>query len=243
MHNFQQFFISRECDCSKADNRPPMIDKTQYSSWASRMLLYIKGNENGKLLVGSILNGPFKYGTVTELETQTTPATVRDRRYNELTDAEKIRLEISLQERESKLYDEFDMFTSEPEETIHSYYLRFAQLINDMHTIEMTMKPIQVNTKFINHFQLECSKFVMGVKLAKDLHNTNFDHLYAYFRQHEAHANEVRLMKEQFPNSLALVANTYNSPPSYTNQTQYHQQLSPIAHQYYSPPSQQTTYK
>ncbi|GKC70034.1 hypothetical protein Tco_1115917 [Tanacetum coccineum] len=117
-----------------ADNHPPMIDKTRYSSWASRMLLYIKGNENKKLLVDLVLNGPFKYRTVTEPETATTPATVRDRRYDELTDAEKIQAkhiwdrvklliegsEIPLQERESKLYDEFDMFTSVPEETIYS---------------------------------------------------------------------------------------------------------------------------
>ncbi|GJY45365.1 hypothetical protein Tco_0434428 [Tanacetum coccineum] len=67
-----------------------MLDKTRYSSWASRMLLYIKGKENGKLLVDSVLNRPFKYGTVTEPGTTTTPITVRDRRYDELTDAEKI---------------------------------------------------------------------------------------------------------------------------------------------------------
>ncbi|GJS07040.1 hypothetical protein Tco_0363836 [Tanacetum coccineum] len=49
-----------------ADNRPPMLDKTQYSFWTSCMLLYIKGKENEKLLVDSVLNGPFDYGTVTE---------------------------------------------------------------------------------------------------------------------------------------------------------------------------------
>ncbi|GKE56627.1 hypothetical protein Tco_1495812, partial [Tanacetum coccineum] len=69
----------------------PMLDKTMYSSWASRMLLYIRGNENGKLLVDSILNRPFKYGTITVPGTSTTPARVRDRTYDELTDAEKIR--------------------------------------------------------------------------------------------------------------------------------------------------------
>ncbi|GJY62974.1 hypothetical protein Tco_0464434 [Tanacetum coccineum] len=119
------------------------------------------------------------------------------------------------------------------------YYIQFAQFINDMHTIGMTMQPCQVNTKFINHLQREWSKFVTDVKLAKDMHNTNFDHLYAYLRQHEAHANEVRLMRQRFLDPLAIVANTYNSSPSYTNQTQYHQQLSPIAQQYYSPPAPQ----
>ncbi|GKC46465.1 hypothetical protein Tco_1064187, partial [Tanacetum coccineum] len=35
-------------------------------------------------------------------------------------------LELSLQEHESRLYDDFDMFTSTPGESIHSYYIRFA---------------------------------------------------------------------------------------------------------------------
>ncbi|GKD85535.1 hypothetical protein Tco_1356689 [Tanacetum coccineum] len=74
-----------------ADNHPFMLDKTQYNSWASRMLLDIKGNGNGKLLVDSVLNGPFDYGTVTEAGTATTPATVRKKRYDELTYAEKLR--------------------------------------------------------------------------------------------------------------------------------------------------------
>ncbi|GKG08121.1 hypothetical protein Tco_0333953 [Tanacetum coccineum] len=104
-----------------------------------------------------------------------------------------------------------------PGETIHTYYLRFAQLINDMHSIRMTMKPIQINTKSINHLQPEWSKFATDVKLAKDLHNTNFDHLYGYLRQHEAHAKEVRLTRQRFSDPIALVANTSNSSPSYSN--------------------------
>ncbi|GKG11666.1 hypothetical protein Tco_0345903, partial [Tanacetum coccineum] len=63
--------------------------------------------------------------------------------------------ELSLQERESKLYDDFDTFTSMTGDAIHSYYMWFAQLIKDMHTIGMTMKPLQVNTKFVNYLQSE----------------------------------------------------------------------------------------
>ncbi|GKB28429.1 hypothetical protein Tco_0867830 [Tanacetum coccineum] len=125
-----------------ADNRPPMLDKTLYSSWAIHMLLYIKGKENRKLLVDSVLNRPFKYGTVIVPGTQTTPATVQDKTYDELTYAEKLHdsydikaTNIVLQgspqdiynmERESNLYDEFDMFTSVPGETILSYNLRIV---------------------------------------------------------------------------------------------------------------------
>ncbi|GKE82158.1 hypothetical protein Tco_1552158, partial [Tanacetum coccineum] len=154
-----------------------------------------------------VLNGPFQYGTVVIPEIETTPATVIEQTYIDLTDKEKLcesvdikatnivlqGLELSLQEQESKLYNDFDTFTSMPGESIHWYCMHFGQLIYDMHTIGMTMKPLQVNMKFVNHLQPEWSKFVTDVKLAKDMHSTNFDHLYAYLRQHEAHANEVRL--------------------------------------------------
>ncbi|GJW38436.1 hypothetical protein Tco_0064281 [Tanacetum coccineum] len=237
---------------ARADNRPPMLDKTNYRSWESRMLLYIKGKEHGKLLVDSVLNGPFQYGTMVEPGNETTPATIKARTYTDLADEEKIResvdikatniflhgSELSLQERESKLYDDFDAFTFMHGETIHSYYMRFAQLINDMHTIGMTMKPLQVNKKFVNHLQPEWSKFVTDVKLAKYMHTTNFDHLYAHIRQHEAHANEVRLARQRYPNQIALVANSLTC----LNPTQYYPQLSSVTQQYYSPPAPQHSY-
>nr|GEV57098.1 hypothetical protein [Tanacetum cinerariifolium] len=165
-----------------------MLNKAQYGSWASRMLLYIKGKEHIKLL-DSVLNGPFKCGIVTVLGTATTHETVRERTYDELIDSEKIRegvklliegLNISLHERESKLYDDFDMLTSIPGETIHTYYL-----------------------------SLRGSKFVTNVKLAKDLHNINFDHLYGYLRQHEAHAKEVRLTRQRYSDPIALESGNY----------------------------------
>ncbi|GJW92639.1 hypothetical protein Tco_0170192 [Tanacetum coccineum] len=62
------------------------------------------------------------------------------------------------QERELKLYDEFDRFTFEKGESLHSYYLRYAKLINNMNIINMTMTPIQINKKFVNHLQPEWSR-------------------------------------------------------------------------------------
>ncbi|GJQ90778.1 hypothetical protein Tco_0001917 [Tanacetum coccineum] len=46
--------------------------------------------------------------------------------------------EMTKQERKSMLYDEFDKFTFGLGESIHSYYLRFAKLINDMNMIPMS---------------------------------------------------------------------------------------------------------
>ncbi|GKB97560.1 hypothetical protein Tco_0983697 [Tanacetum coccineum] len=62
------------------------------------------------------------------------------------------------QECESMLYDEFDKFTFEHGESIHSYYMRYAKLVNDMHMIPMSMLNMQINKKFVNHLQPEWSR-------------------------------------------------------------------------------------
>ncbi|GKD78197.1 hypothetical protein Tco_1340818, partial [Tanacetum coccineum] len=49
-----------------AENRPPMLDKSMYDSWQSRMLLYIKGKKNGRMMLESIKNGPLVYLTIEE---------------------------------------------------------------------------------------------------------------------------------------------------------------------------------
>ncbi|GKC02869.1 hypothetical protein Tco_0994479 [Tanacetum coccineum] len=114
---------------SGADNHPPMLDKDLYDSW----------KKNG---------------------------VIRIKKYVELSAAEKIQADcyikatnIILQglladiyslERECKLYDAFDKFTHIKEESLHTYYLRFTQLINDMNIYKMKMEQFQVNTKFLN---------------------------------------------------------------------------------------------
>ncbi|GKA67651.1 hypothetical protein Tco_0767568 [Tanacetum coccineum] len=163
------------------------LDLSVYNSWESRMLLYIKGK---KMMLKPIKNGPHVYPTVEE------NGQIQKKKYSAKDIWERVKLlmkgtKLSYQERECKLYNEFDKFTSVKGETLYEYYLRFAQIINDMHTIGMTMLQVQVNIKFLNALQLEWSKFVTDVKLAKNMYNINYDQLYAYLSQHEGHANEV----------------------------------------------------
>ncbi|GKB90535.1 hypothetical protein Tco_0962807 [Tanacetum coccineum] len=116
--------------------------------------------------------------------------------------------ELSYQERECILYNLFDKFAFVQGETLYEYYWRFSQLINDMHTIGMTMHQVQVNTMFLNALPSEWSKFVTNVKLAKSLYTTNYDQLYAFLSQHERHAQEVCITCERYLDPLALVANS-----------------------------------
>ncbi|GJZ05216.1 hypothetical protein Tco_0538491 [Tanacetum coccineum] len=148
---------------------------------------------------------------------------------------------LTKQERECKLYNAFDKFAHIKGESLHQYYLRFAQQINDMNIYNMKLEQFQVNTKLLNSLPSEWSKFVTDVKLVKDFHTTNFDQLYAYLEQHKLHANEVYLMRERNQDPLALVANHqmtlphFNTYQSSYNNPQFQQQFSPSqSHQYRS---------
>ncbi|GJY33255.1 hypothetical protein Tco_0417724 [Tanacetum coccineum] len=119
--------------------------------------------------------------------------------------------ELTKDDRESQLYDEFERFRQIKGETIHVYYVRFSKLINDMRNIKMTMSRMQLNSKFVNNMLPEWSRFITEVKLNRGLKESNFDQLYAYLKQHEVHANENRMMMERFiqptNDPLALVSN------------------------------------
>nr|GEY46013.1 integrase, catalytic region, zinc finger, CCHC-type, peptidase aspartic, catalytic [Tanacetum cinerariifolium] len=49
-----------------AENRPPMLKKSMYDSWASRIRLFIKGKKHGRMMLDSIDNGPLVYPAVEE---------------------------------------------------------------------------------------------------------------------------------------------------------------------------------
>ncbi|GJU97808.1 hypothetical protein Tco_1327079 [Tanacetum coccineum] len=235
-----------------ADNRPPMLEKSMYDSWKSCMELYMENGENGRMILESVQNGSLVWPTIGEEN-----VTTRKKKYEELSVTKKLQAycdlkatkivlqgtKFSLQERECKLYDEFDKFSVVKGETLYQYYLRFAQLINNMNFINMSMRPVQVNTKFLNSLPPEWSKFVTDVKLARDLHTINYDQLYSYLVQHEAHANETSLIRERYQDPLAFVAN-FNQPPSHItnyhspyNTTQFPQQTNTMIPQGHSPQS------
>ncbi|GJX37208.1 hypothetical protein Tco_0250511 [Tanacetum coccineum] len=141
------------------------------------------------------------------------------------------------QERECKLYDEFDKFAYKKGETLRDFYLRFSLLLNDMNIYNVKLEQFQVNTKFLNTLPPEWSKFVTDVKLVRDLHTTNIDQLHAYLGQHEFHANEVRLMHERNSDPLALVAtHQMTQSPYQTHQNSYqNSQFQPQVSLYQSP--------
>ncbi|GKC48000.1 hypothetical protein Tco_1065722 [Tanacetum coccineum] len=118
--------------------------KSQCTPLGRHMHLYIKGKENGRMMLNSIDNDPLVYGTIEE------DGVTRPKKYEELTDAEK-------------LQDDCDVKAT---------------------NIILQGLPLEV--------------------------------------QYEAHVTEVRLMRERFPDLLALIATNPHISSYQTNlQSQY----------------------
>ncbi|GJT32163.1 retrovirus-related pol polyprotein from transposon TNT 1-94 [Tanacetum coccineum] len=144
--------------------------------------------------------------------------------------------ELTKDECESQLCDEFEHFRQNKGETIHKYYVRFTKLINDMRYIKMAMPKMQLNSKFVNNVLPEWGRFMTTVKLNRGLKQSNYDQLYAYLKQYEAHANENKMMLERYNqhaiDPLAFISNV--SPQQYPIQSSTIPQstyVPPVTHQ------------
>ncbi|GJV95148.1 hypothetical protein Tco_1546725 [Tanacetum coccineum] len=150
--------------------------------------------------------------------------------------------ELTKDDRESQLYDEFEHFRQIKGETIQGYYVRFTKLINDMRNIKMTMSRMQLNSKFVNNMLPEWSRFITEVKLNRGLKESNFDQL-SYLKQHElsitntdhskspnqqepypsdnfqmnSGSSSTENLIESLTNSLALLTQSYKSHLPQTN--------------------------
>ncbi|GJR92839.1 hypothetical protein Tco_0265013 [Tanacetum coccineum] len=216
---------------SGGDNKPPMLEKHLYDSWKSRMELYMMNRPHGKTDTCHLYQADCDIKAINiilqGLPTEIYALVSQHRVAKDLWEKIKLLMQgtsLTKQERECKLYDEFDKFTYKKGETLHEYYLRFTLLLNDMNIYKMPLEQFQVNTKFLNTLPDEWSKFVTDVKLVKDLHTTNVDQLHAHLQQHERHAIEVRLMHERNPDPLALVASHQLTQPAYQSHLHTHPQ-------------------
>nr|GEU59618.1 retrovirus-related Pol polyprotein from transposon TNT 1-94 [Tanacetum cinerariifolium] len=224
---------------SGAYNHLPMSDKDLYDSWKSRSELYMKNKQHGRMILELVENGPLTWPTVEE------NGMSRTKKYVELSTAEKIQVDYDTKETNiiiQGLPDDIYSLVNHHRvakdlwkggDSLHKYYLRFTQLINDMNIYNMKMKQFQVNTKFLNSLPPEWSKFVTHVKLVKDLYTTNFDQLHTYLEQHKLYANEVHLLHERNQDPLAFIANQQMTPSHFNtykssyNNPQLQQQFPP----------------
>ncbi|GJW20235.1 hypothetical protein Tco_0030857 [Tanacetum coccineum] len=76
--------LAKHIIMAEAENRPPMLEKSMYDSWASRIRLFIKEKKHGRMMLDSLDNGPLVYPTIEE-NRQTRP-----NKYSKLTEAQQL---------------------------------------------------------------------------------------------------------------------------------------------------------
>ncbi|GJZ09174.1 hypothetical protein Tco_0543457 [Tanacetum coccineum] len=90
--------LSEDIQSAGFDTRPPMLDMSDFESWQQRIHLYCIGKDNGKNIIKSIDEGPFKMGrfreTVAEGALYLGPE--RDRVVADLTPEEKERYKANI---------------------------------------------------------------------------------------------------------------------------------------------------
>ncbi|GJT86007.1 hypothetical protein Tco_1067724 [Tanacetum coccineum] len=159
--------LSEDIQCAGSDTRPPMLDRTDFASWQQR---------------------PFQMGTIRDPIAEGTKGLPKDiytlinhyTKAKDIWDNVKMLLEgseLTKEDRESQLYDDFEHFRQNKGETIHDYYVWFAKFINDMRNIKMTMSRMQLNSKFINNMLHEWGRFITAAKLNRSLKDSNYDQL------------------------------------------------------------------
>ncbi|GJY55002.1 hypothetical protein Tco_0446666 [Tanacetum coccineum] len=242
--------LSEDIQYPGSDTRPPMLDRTDFASWQQCIRLYCRGKENGVNILKSIDEGPFQMGTFRETLVEGTEGTLhlgpeQPRVYSDLLPKDKERYNaniratnILLQGLPKDIYTLINHYTGAKDiwdnvkmllegESIHDYYVRFAKLINDMRNIKMTMSRMQLNSKFVNNILPEWGRFVTAVKLNRGLRDSNYDQLYAYLKQHEAHANENNVLYQQhYSQSSTTLPSTY-VPLHFADNSQLDSGLSP----------------
>ncbi|GKA17360.1 retrovirus-related pol polyprotein from transposon TNT 1-94 [Tanacetum coccineum] len=147
--------------------------------------------ENGEMLKDSIDNGHYQFKSeITVKDTNEVTDIRRPQRLEDLDGQNKLRYDSDIKAVNILLlgflvdiYTLINHYQTSKGIWITSKNLwnaqRFAKLINDMNMIPMSMTPMQINVKFVNHLQPEWSRFVIAAKQARDLHSVTFDQFYA----------------------------------------------------------------
>nr|GEY14560.1 hypothetical protein [Tanacetum cinerariifolium] len=138
--------------------------------------------------------------------------------------------DIRIQEKNAKLFNKWERFTSNEEESIESYYHRFLKLMNDLKRNKHFPEKIASNLKFLNNLQPEWSRRVTIVHQTKDLHTADYTQLYDflkynqkenYLQQPMTNPEDITYPTTAMNMALALMAKAFKlnySTPTNNNQ-------------------------
>nr|GEU69340.1 retrovirus-related Pol polyprotein from transposon TNT 1-94 [Tanacetum cinerariifolium] len=154
----------KESSAAGMNNRPLMLEESDFESWKIRIERYIQGKHLGKLIWKSIKNGPTPHPMITvttgkgEQQTQVTREKTNEEFTQRLrtTKSENVKLlmqgsGLTEQQKKETLFDQYERFQANGNESIHDYFVQFHKLINDMKITNMEIPVHQRNTKFFNN--------------------------------------------------------------------------------------------
>ncbi|GKD70002.1 putative ribonuclease H-like domain-containing protein [Tanacetum coccineum] len=126
-----------------------------------------------------------------------------------------------------RLMNEFDKFKAKEGELLESVYERLSTLMNVMDHNDVRPIKVSINTKFLNSFQPEWSKYLTLTCQNKNLSDVKYDALYDSLLQFEPHvqaSKAKRAAKNHDPLALIAHSNAYlsqsHASPSYSQSPQ-----------------------
>nr|GEX77457.1 hypothetical protein [Tanacetum cinerariifolium] len=203
-----------------SENRPPMPNKENYVPWSSRLLRRMipePGDTNREVPVtetfhvqtdDELTKKELKQIEDDDQAIQTILLGLHEDIYavvDSCETAQEIWLrvqqmmkgsDIGIQEKNTKLFNEWERFTSNDGESIDSYYHRFLKLMNDLKRNKHFPEKIASNLKFLNNLQPEWNRHVTIVHQTKDLHTADYTQLYDFLKYNQ---NE-NYMQQPMPN-------------------------------------------
>ncbi|GJT34463.1 hypothetical protein Tco_0924882, partial [Tanacetum coccineum] len=255
----------KESSAAGTDNRPLMLEESDFESWKMRIERYIRGKPLGKLIWKSIKNGPSPHPmiTVTTGEGEQQTQVTREKTDEEFTEDEnnKERADIQAtnilsqglsrhifntlnqtktakeiwenveilmqgsglteQQKKETLFDQYERFRANGNESIHDYFVRFHKLINDMKITKMEIPVHQRNTKFVNNLPSYWGKYVTIVKNSKDISTVSYVDLYTHLKSYEQHAMKTLSKMNQTSGNADPLAYMAQATQSTSSPSQY----------------------
>ncbi|GJT34201.1 retrovirus-related pol polyprotein from transposon TNT 1-94 [Tanacetum coccineum] len=140
----------KKSSAAGTDNRPLMLEESDFESWKIRIERYIREAENNKeradIQATNILSqGLPRHIFNTLNQTETT---------KEIWENVELLMQgsgLTEQQKKETLFDQYERFRDNGNESIHDYFVRFYKLINDMKITKMEIPVHQRNTKFVNN--------------------------------------------------------------------------------------------
>ncbi|GKB57878.1 hypothetical protein Tco_0914064 [Tanacetum coccineum] len=213
----------KESSTAGTDNRPPMLEESDFKSWKIRIERYICGKPLGKVIWKSIKNGPTPHTTITvttgEGEQQT--HVTREKTDKEFTEAEnkKERADIQATNILSQglprhIFNTLNQTETEKEIWENVELLMQRSGLTEQQKKETLFDKYERNTKFINNLPSYWGKYVTIVKNSKDISTVSYVDLYTYLKIYEQYAMKT-LSKMNQHAYMAQTTQSTSSPSQY----------------------------